>query len=255
MAVMRQYPYSLDEPLLWFAKDCPWRIRDALEGTAILGDMGSGKTSGSGKTIARAFLKAGFGGLVLCQKTDECESWIHYATECGRRDQLLIVNPRQPWRFNFLDYTFRCGGEGAPRAGHRRGRAAVVWRQRGTDTPGSAVLGHAGHGSWARLPWVPQLVAIGLLGASAAGHRRDDRARWAQTQRMFHGWPRVRAGMLQHSCVRVALGPVRRECMTPPHHAAARAIRPSENGVSAMQWLTDASTLENAHGRPNRFAC
>jgi hypothetical protein len=43
--------------------------------------------------------------------------------------------------------------------------------------------------------------------------------------------------------------------MTPPHHAAARAIRPSENGVSAMQWLTDASTLENAHGRPNRFAC
>jgi hypothetical protein len=50
MAVMRQYRYSLDEPLLWFAKDCPWRIRDALEGTAILGDIGSGKTSRSGRT-------------------------------------------------------------------------------------------------------------------------------------------------------------------------------------------------------------
>jgi hypothetical protein len=86
-------------------------------------------------------------------------------------------------------------GEGAPLAGHRHGRAAVVWRQRGTDTPGSAVLGHAGHGSWVPLPWVPQLVAIGLLGASAAGHRRDARARGA----------------------------------------AARAIQPSEHGVSAIQ--------------------
>jgi hypothetical protein len=146
-------------------------------------------------------------------------------------------------------------GDGALLAGHRHGRAAVAWRPRGTDTPGSAVLGHAGHGSWACLPWVPPWVAIGLLGASAAGHRRDDRARWAQTQRMFHGWPRVRAGMLKHSCVRVDMGPVRREPVVPLHHAAARAICPSENRVSAIQWLTDASTLENAHGRPNRFAC
>src|SRR5512132_3492382 len=101
-------------------------------------------------------------------------------------------------------------GDGALLAGHRHSRVAVAWRPRGTDTPGSAVLGHAGHGSWACHPWVPPWVAIGLLGASAAGHRRDDRARWAQTQRMFHGWPRVRAGMLKHSCVRVAMGPVRR---------------------------------------------
>jgi hypothetical protein len=67
-------------------------------------------------------------------------------------------------------------------------------------------------------------------------------------------WPRGRAGMLKHSCVRVAMGPVRRERVAPPHNAAERAIRPSENGVSAIQWLTDASTLENAHVRPNRFA-
>ena len=72
---------------------------------------------------------------------------------------------------------------------------------------------------------------------------------------MFHGYPRVRAGMLKHSCVRVAMGPVRRERVVPPHHAAARAICPSENGVSSIQWLTDASTLENAQGRPNHFAC
>ena len=112
MPTVEHYPYSLEEPLLWFA-DRPWRILDALEGTAIIGDTGSGKTSGSGKTIAKAMLHAGFGGLVLCKKIDECDSWVQLATECGRSDQILIVNHRQPWRFNFLDYTFRRRGVGA----------------------------------------------------------------------------------------------------------------------------------------------
>ena len=111
MALPR-YPYSLDEPLLWFS-NYPWRIRDALEGTAILGDTGSGKTSGSGKAMARAMLNAGFGGLVLCKKIDESKDWIRLAEECGRQEQLMIVNPRSGWRFNFLDYSFRRRGEGA----------------------------------------------------------------------------------------------------------------------------------------------
>ena len=69
MAALRKYPYSLDEPLLWF-QDHPWTIREAVEGVAILGDMGSGKTTGSGRTIRKAFLNAGFGGLVMTKKTD-----------------------------------------------------------------------------------------------------------------------------------------------------------------------------------------
>src|SRR5688572_16760293 len=101
------YPFSLDEPLLWWSDTNPWTIRDACEGTQIFGDVGSGKTSGSGKTLAQAMLSAGFGGLVLCKKVDEAENWIQYAHETGRTEQLLIINPRQPWRFNFLDYTFQ----------------------------------------------------------------------------------------------------------------------------------------------------
>ena len=107
------YPFALDEPLLWWSEAYPWTIRDACEGTQILGDVGSGKTSGSGKTIAKAFLRAGYGGLVLCKKIDEAQTWIQYARETGRSDQLLISNPRQRWRFNFLDYTFQRSGEGA----------------------------------------------------------------------------------------------------------------------------------------------
>ena len=43
-----------------------WRVKDACEGTVIFGGTGSGKTSGSGRALATAFLAAGFGGLVLC---------------------------------------------------------------------------------------------------------------------------------------------------------------------------------------------
>ena len=107
------YPFALDEPLLWWSDAYPWTIRDACEGTQILGDVGSGKTSGSGKTIARSMLSAGFGGLVLCKKIDEAQTWIQYARETGRSEQLLIINPRQRWRFNFLQYTFERSGEGA----------------------------------------------------------------------------------------------------------------------------------------------
>jgi hypothetical protein len=65
--MMKQYPFKLDEPLLWFDRH-PWTIRDSLEGVAILGDMGSGKTSGSGRTIRKAFMKAGYGGLVMTKR-------------------------------------------------------------------------------------------------------------------------------------------------------------------------------------------
>jgi hypothetical protein len=112
MPALRKYPYGLDEPLL-FLNDHPWTIRDAMEGAAILGDMGSGKTTGSSRTIRKAFLNAGFGGLVMTKKTDEADSWIRDAHACGREDQLLIVHPHQPFRFNFLQYQFSRVGEGA----------------------------------------------------------------------------------------------------------------------------------------------
>ena len=38
-------------------------MRDAFEGTMVFGGTGSGKTSGSGKTLATSLLSAGFGLL------------------------------------------------------------------------------------------------------------------------------------------------------------------------------------------------
>lgn len=105
-------PFDLETPLLNLSPHDLWTIRHACEGTQIFGTIGSGKTSGSGAAIARAYLKSGFGGLVLCAKPEERRLWERYASETGRTDDLIIVAPNAPWRFNFLDYEMRRDGGG-----------------------------------------------------------------------------------------------------------------------------------------------
>ena len=117
--------WNLDEEIVWFTKEDPWTTRDACEGTQIFGATGAGKTSGSGRTLAHAFLKAGFGGLVLTAKSSETELWIQYAKETGREKSVIVFGPnekyREYWRLpegkrpamNFLEYEARRPGEGA----------------------------------------------------------------------------------------------------------------------------------------------
>ena len=96
--------WNLDQPLVQFSPYDMWTIRMACSGTAIFGETGSGKTSGSGAAIARSFLRAGFGGLVLCSKPEERRIWERLARECGRETHLIIFGADQPHRFNFLTY-------------------------------------------------------------------------------------------------------------------------------------------------------
>jgi type IV secretory pathway TraG/TraD family ATPase VirD4 len=103
---------SLETPLLQLSPHDVWTVGDACQGTQIFGGTGSGKTSGSGQAIAKAFLRAGFGGLVLTAKPDERALWQRYAEATGRADALLLFAPGSPWRFNFLDYEARRPGRG-----------------------------------------------------------------------------------------------------------------------------------------------
>jgi hypothetical protein len=89
-----------------------WRIKDACEGTIILGGTGSGKTTGSGRALARAFLGAGFGGLVLCAKPDEPELWRRHAEESGRSADLAVFGSGGH-AFNFMQYETLRAGSGA----------------------------------------------------------------------------------------------------------------------------------------------
>lgn len=88
-------------------------IRNCFTGFQIFGGTGSGKTSGSGKFLAKRFLKAKFGGLVLTVKPDECAEWQEWAKETGRTDDLIIFKPSNPYRFDFLSYEQHREGEGA----------------------------------------------------------------------------------------------------------------------------------------------
>lgn len=106
---------NLDKPLVKFSKNQRdwWTIRDAVRGVQIFGGIGSGKSSGSGKTIAKTYLKNGFGGLVLCAKPDEKDNWIKYARETGREDDLIIFSKGSEYEFNPLQYEMTREGEGA----------------------------------------------------------------------------------------------------------------------------------------------
>lgn len=96
----------------WSRKDV-WTLRNAYEGTLVLGGTGSGKTSGSGRALAESMLKAGFGALVLTAKAEERRLWQEYCRRTGRSRDLIIVSPRERWRFNFLNYELTRAGAGA----------------------------------------------------------------------------------------------------------------------------------------------
>jgi hypothetical protein len=122
----------LDVPLLYLDGN-HWTIRDAVEGTQVFGGNGSGKTSGSGRTIASAFVRHGFGGLVLTAKPDDLYQWVANLEAAGLSpteivDRVVVVQtPESPpcqiktpkghtltlpecRAFNFLAYEFdRCG--------------------------------------------------------------------------------------------------------------------------------------------------
>ena len=107
--VVSGYLTDMDAPLVQFDDEHAFTLRNAFEGVQVFGGIGAGKTSGSGQTLAHAYLKAGFGGLVLCAKIDEAESWKRYAEACGRDHALIRFSDVTGGRFNFLDYALHTG--------------------------------------------------------------------------------------------------------------------------------------------------
>jgi len=90
-----------------------WTLKNAFEGMLILGRTGSGKTSGSGFTFAEAFLRAGFGGLVLTVKKNEAEHWRGLCAHCGRENDLVVVRRGGDWKLNVLAYEAQHPGQGS----------------------------------------------------------------------------------------------------------------------------------------------
>lgn len=107
---MDDWPLSL--PLVYFSplREDIWTLADSYQGVLIQGENGSGKTTGSGQIFARKYLANGFGGLVLCFKTDEAELWSDYLRQTGREEDGRFFGVDQAYRFNFLDWEASTSG-------------------------------------------------------------------------------------------------------------------------------------------------
>src|SRR5215467_15436673 len=104
--------WPLSMPLVRFSRlpADTWTLADSFQGVAIFGENGSGKTSGSGRVLARRYLEAGLGGLVLCFKTDEADLWHSYLRAAAREEDGRFFGVNEAFRFNFMDYEARSSG-------------------------------------------------------------------------------------------------------------------------------------------------
>ncbi len=102
---------DLDTRLLKLTKTDYFTLRDAVQGVCVLGGIGSGKSSGSGKAVAGAYLRAGMGGLVLCAKPEEADLWRSYCKQHGRTASLVEFDGTRQG-FNFLAWEMARQGDG-----------------------------------------------------------------------------------------------------------------------------------------------
>jgi hypothetical protein len=106
-------PWSLHTHLIRWSKRAVWTVGHSVQGTLIAGETGGGKSSGSGKELSLAKMRAGYGGLVLCAKPDEASVWIDRARQVGRSADLIVVRPGGRWRFNPFTHEAQRSGPGA----------------------------------------------------------------------------------------------------------------------------------------------
>ena len=71
-------PWPLEAELFRWTKREPFTLDDACKGVQVWGMTGSGKSTGSGRLLARSYLAHRFGGLVLCAKPGEAATWAEY---------------------------------------------------------------------------------------------------------------------------------------------------------------------------------
>lgn len=105
---------NLETPIVKFSNDPKdfWTLGDAVKGVQIFGGIGSGKSSGSAKTLALNFIARNFGGIVLCAKPDEADTWIKYAEACGRKNDIIHFKEGSQYYFNPLQYEMSRTDEG-----------------------------------------------------------------------------------------------------------------------------------------------
>jgi hypothetical protein len=105
--------WSPETRLLQLSEHDWYTIGHSYEGTLAFGQTGSGKSSGPGRALSLAFLRAGYGGLVTTSKPQDADDWRQLAKLAGREKDLRVISPGGAWTLNILDYQYRAGERGA----------------------------------------------------------------------------------------------------------------------------------------------
>ena len=101
----------LDTALFALSERDTFTVRHLLNSLAVLGRSGSGKTSSSGRTIARAIVRyRNSGGLILAAKPEDLGMWQEIFREAGREEDLIVFGPKESRRFNLLNYAVQTWG-------------------------------------------------------------------------------------------------------------------------------------------------
>lgn len=108
----RTEPWTLDADLLSLDDDEKLTLARIMRGIFIAGQTGSGKSTSSATHIAEAMLRNGFGGLVVCVKSERA-LWERVCRDMGRSDDLVVFDASGKWRFNPIDYEASRSGAGA----------------------------------------------------------------------------------------------------------------------------------------------
>lgn len=102
-------------PLMRFGSDVftPNRLSRSVY---VQGGSGSGKTSGSMRTLAKTLIAKGYGGLYVCPKNEDYDIVMEYIREAGREADVILIDETGQHTLNFLDYSRRFVPEGASAA-------------------------------------------------------------------------------------------------------------------------------------------
>lgn len=85
--------FNLDDPFIQFTPLDYLSHRDAMQSFLSLGGIGSGKSSGSGASLLRAYMKHGYGMCCMTVKPEETEEICAIAEQQGRAEDIIKISP------------------------------------------------------------------------------------------------------------------------------------------------------------------
>ena len=167
---------DLDAPLLQLTSKDFFTLRQAVQGVHVMGGIGSGKTSGAGKAIASAYLRAGMGGLIVTAKPEDVELWISYCKQNGREDSMILFNDKEGCNFISYEFARKGGAEAASSVTDTLMRILEA-----ADLAAGQKAGKAGDEFWTKTARQMLMYAISGLYAATGNVTANDIVRFITT--------------------------------------------------------------------------